>query len=389
MTTFPRWIPAVVLLLILWAARHSLSPFVIGGILAYILSPLVDTLAERTRWPRFAAALLVAFVFIGVIGAGVWLLGARVVSEARSLGSDVPSIVDSAVESLTGGGTLDVLGQHVTPDDLSARIQDGVANAIGSPSDVVHAARVALEWSLKLLLVLLVFVYLLVDGQRLGVFLLRFVPPEHRPHAENVAGEVHGLLGRYLQGQLLLVAIVSVAVFVGLEWIFHLRYALPIAVATGFLEIIPFLGPIAAGAIAASVALAQQGPATAGWVALFYLILRQVEDQLVMPVVVGRAVHVHPLATIFAVVVGERVAGVLGMLLAVPLTAAAKVVLDYAYPPASPELEHPHTRRVSLPTGAASASSAPAAAQTSAPSTVTPSAPAASPAAAPDPHHAG
>ena len=401
MTTFPRWIPPVALLLVLWLARHSLSPFVVGGMLAYILSPLVDSLTERTRWPRVATALLVAVVFIALVGSGIWLLGARLVTEARSLGGDVPSIVDSAVESLTGGSTLDVLGQRVSPEDLSARIQAGVGDAIGSPSDVVHAARVALEWSLKVFLVLLVFIYLLVDGQRLGVFLLRFVPSEHRPHAENVAGQIHRLLGRYLQGQLLLVAIVSIAVFVGLEWIFHLKYALPLAVATGFLEIIPFLGPIAAGAIAASVALAQQGPAAAGWVALFFLILRQVEDQLVMPVVVGRAVHVHPLATIFAVVVGERVAGVLGMLLAVPLTAAAKVVLDYAYPSANPDLEHSRTRRVSLTTGAASAGVSASDAQPVSdgqpvePATIPASSATASPSptlptpTAPDPHHAG
>jgi predicted PurR-regulated permease PerM len=76
----------------------------------------------------------------------------------------------------------------------------------------------------------------------------------------------------------------------------------------------------------------------AAGLALMYLILRQTEDQLVMPMVVGRVVHVHPLVTIFAVLAGERIAGVLGMVLAVPTAAAIKVVLDYAYPrPPEPE----------------------------------------------------
>jgi predicted PurR-regulated permease PerM len=85
------------------------------------------------------------------------------------------------------------------------------------------------------------------------------------------------------------------------------------------------------------VGLAHGGPAQAGLLALTYLILRQVEDQLIMPYIVGRTVHLHPLITIFSVLTAERVAGVLGMLLAVPVAAAIRVILEYAYPPEKPE----------------------------------------------------
>src|ERR671931_345742 len=104
--------------------------------------------------------------------------------------------------------------------------------------------------------------------------------------------------------------------FLVLHFIFHLRFALPIAIATGFLEVIPVIGPISAGAIACVVALGQDGVTQALWVALAYLILRQLEDQLIMPQVVGRVVHLHPLVTICAVLAGGAVAGVLGMVLA-------------------------------------------------------------------------
>ncbi len=105
---------------------------------------------------------------------------------------------------------------------------------------------------------------------------------------------------------------------------------------TGLLEIIPLIGPIAAGTIACTIGLAQGGPPEAAELAIVYFVLRQVEDQLVMPIVVGRAVHVHPLVTIFAVLTGEKIGGVLGMILAVPIVAVIKVVLDYAYPPGKP-----------------------------------------------------
>jgi predicted PurR-regulated permease PerM len=101
---------------------------------------------------------------------------------------------------------------------------------------------------------------------------------------------------------------------------------------TGVLEVIPLIGPIAAATIACTIGFVHGGANEALALAITYLVLRQLEDQLVMPLIVGRAVHVHPLVTIFAVLSGEKIAGVLGMILAVPVAAAAKVVLDYAYP---------------------------------------------------------
>jgi predicted PurR-regulated permease PerM len=325
------------LALLLYLARDVLGPFVIAGVLAYILSPLVDKIAERTGIRRGIAALLVFLAILTLLGLLIWLLEARLAAEIRGLRAEGPSIVESVVNRLTGGQTVSVLGQQLTPEELAIRIDESLrtttADLIGSPGEALHVARVALEWSLRLILGLVALAYLLIDGHRLGGFLVRFVPPEHRVHVRAVAGEIHQVLGRFLQGQLLLVAIMSTVTYVVLEWVFHLPFALPIAVATGFLEVIPLLGPLAAGAIASSVGFAHGGLSEAGLIALTYLILRQIEDQLVMPIVVGRTVHLHPLVTIFAVLTGERVAGALGALLAVPVAAAIRVILEYAYPP--------------------------------------------------------
>ena len=141
----------------------------------------------------------------------------------------------------------------------------------------------------------------------------------------------------------------SLVTFLVLEWVFRLPYALWIGIVSGILEVIPLIGPIAAGAIACTVGFSQGGPNEAAALAVAYLILRQVEDQLVMPIVVGRAVHVHPLVTIFAVLTGEKIAGVLGMILAVPIAAAVKVVLDYAYPRRAQRIEVPGEAVVESP----------------------------------------
>jgi predicted PurR-regulated permease PerM len=135
-----------------------------------------------------------------------------------------------------------------------------------------------------------------------------------------------------LRGQLLLIVLVAAVVYVILGPIMGLRYALAIGILTGILEIIPLVGPILAAGIAAVDAVAQGGLSTAAVVIVIYTVLRQIEDQLVAPVVIGRAVHLHPIVTIFAVLIGLEVYGVLGGLLGVPAAAAINVVFRALYP---------------------------------------------------------
>ncbi len=321
------------LALVLWVARDVLPPFVLAGILAYLLSPLVDELAERLKLPRAVPALGVTFLLVGGLVLVGWLLGGRLVTEVRALEREGPDIVESVITHLAGGPRVDVLGQSVSARAIAGRLNASLNDAFGSPGDAFRAVRLAVDATLNVFLGILALVYLLIDGKQFGRYGLRFVAPRHRPHVVRVAQDIHKLLGRYLRGQLVLIVLMSLVTFVALEWIFHLPYALWLGVLTGLLEVIPIVGPITAGAIATGVGLVQSGPSTAGAIVVLYFVLRQLEDQLVMPQVVGRAVHVHPLVTIFAVLAGERVAGVLGMVMAVPVAAAVNVAIRYVYPP--------------------------------------------------------
>jgi predicted PurR-regulated permease PerM len=327
-----KWLALAALVALLWVARGVLPPFIVAGILAYLLSPLVDELAERFRIRRPLAALLVFAAVIACLAAVVWLAGARLNDELRALSREGPSIIEAVVDRLTGGQTIDLLGQTITSRELGRRIEQQIQAELGTPSQAIQAVRLGIELTLQFILVFLGLAYMLIDGHAFWQYVLRYVPGEHRAHVDTVSAQIHRVLGRYLRGQLVLIVLMSSVTFVILEWVFHLPYALWIAILTGVLEVIPLIGPFTAGAIASTVGFAQGGPTEAAGLAITYVILRQVEDQLVMPLIVGRAVHVHPLVTIFAVLVGERMGGVLGMILGVPVAAAIKVVLDYAYP---------------------------------------------------------
>lgn len=345
-----RWSALLALAALLWVVREALPPFIIAAILAYILSPLADELAARLRIRRARAALLVFLGVLVLLGVGGYLLDMRLSSEMRELTRQGPNSLEAAIDQITGGQVLDAFGQEVTSRDLARFIDSTVRNEFGTPRQAFQAARLGLDLTLALILALLALAYFLVDGQRFWKYLLRFVPGDHRPNVQTVAAEIHRVLARYLRGQLALILLMTAVTFVALEYIFHLPYALWIAILTGFLEVIPLIGPVTAGAIACLVGLAQGGPGEAAALALLYFILRQTEDQLVMPQVVGRAVHVHPLVTIFAVLAGEKIAGVLGMVLAVPIAAAVKVVLDYAYPrEPAPALDEPESEPLLAP----------------------------------------
>ncbi|HLZ28309.1 MAG TPA: AI-2E family transporter [Chloroflexota bacterium] len=336
-----KWLALAALMALLWVARGVLPPFIIAGIFAYILSPLVDELAVRSgvRRPLIALAVfaVVLVVFLGLL----WIAGARLNAELRAIAREGPSIIGSVVDRLTGGQSIDLLGQSTTSAELGRRLDIALRDALGTPSQAIEAIRAAFDLTLAVVLVFLGLVYFLIDGHNFWVWLLRFVPREHRNHVDGLAVEIHHVLGRYLRGQLVLIILMSTVTFCLLEWAFRLPYALWIGILTGILEVIPLIGPITAGVIACTVGFSQGGPTEAAALAIMYVILRQVEDQLVMPIIVGRAVHVHPLVTIFAVLTGERIAGILGMILAVPIAAAIKVVLDHAYPKPMPTIVRP------------------------------------------------
>jgi predicted PurR-regulated permease PerM len=328
-----QWLALAGLIALLWVARGVLTPFIVAGILAYMLSPLVDQLADRARIPRQWVALSVFAAVVLVFGVLLWLIGARLNGEIRELGRQGPNIVETIVTNLTGGKNLELFGQRLSSTELGRRVDAAIRDELGTPTQAFQAVRTGIEWSLNLILVLLALAYLLLDGHRFWNYWLRFVPPDHRGRVETLASAIHLVLARYIRGQLLLIVLMSTVTFLALEWLFHLPYALWIGILTGLLEIIPLVGPVTAGAVACAVGFTQGGVGEAAGLALLYFVLRQTEDQVVMPIVVGRAVHVHPLVTIFAVLTGEKIAGVLGMVLAVPIAAAIKVVLDYAYPP--------------------------------------------------------
>ena len=309
---------------VLWLARGIVGPFVVAAVLSYAFSPVVSAAQVRTGLPR---ALVIAIGYVIVLGAlaALALVAAnRIDSELRELSAGGNDVIASALHKLFGN-SVDVAGQQIRMDDLAAELKRQLHGV--SPSDALHMAVQAVDIALQTILALIVTFYFLLDGRRFGEFALRFLARPQRADALRISQHIHVVLGRWIRGQLLLIALVAAVLYLILGPILHVPYALILAIFSGFLEIVPLVGPLIAATVAGTVAFSTRGTDVAIAVLVVYLVVRQVEDQVIMPLVIGRAVHLHPVATIFAVLVGLSVWGVLGGLLAVPVAAALNVTL--------------------------------------------------------------
>jgi predicted PurR-regulated permease PerM len=333
------WVAFAIFAALLYAVRSILPPFVIALVLAYVLVPVIDFLSERFKWPRGLVVLAFYVIFLGALALGVYAIEPSLVREARGLTTDAPGLVRNLFVQTIGGEELTVFGQTVRAEQLADQVLRSLQeNSIGA-AGAVRIAESMLHGVFEFLLFLIVLFYLLKDWNKLAVTSLALLPVESRLRVREVAARIHVILGRYVRGQMILVLLMSAVTWVFLSFVFRLRFALPLALATGLLEIVPLAGPAFAAAAAALVAFSQGGGQFALIIIVFYTLARYLEDYLVVPNVVGRAVHLHPVVSIFAVLAGGSIAGILGTIVAVPVAAALVAIWDVVKDTARHELD--------------------------------------------------
>ncbi len=178
--------------------------------------------------------------------------------------------------------------------------------------------------------------YFLKEGGGMIDRLLNLVPNRYKIEVDILLKKINSILGSYLRGQIFLVILVSLVLFICLT-IIGVKFALMVAIFSGIAEIVPIIGPILAAGVAASVAylggtsnFGLDPLQTAVIVIIVYTVVRQIQDYLVNPQIMGRITKLHPLIILFAVIAGEHVAGITGLLLAVPIAGVLKLIVEYS-----------------------------------------------------------
>lgn len=325
-------IGAVVLAIFLYLIKLILLPFVLASIIAYIFTPALDWAAKRTGWPRVLFAVLLFLVLFGITILVLVFAGQRIINEGRAIGADLQSILENFTRQAVGGEPVHLFGSTLTAHDISQGILDRLRDWFSQTDQIGVVTEYGFALVMGSFLTIVLLFYFLADGRRVARGLFWIVPPHRRPLVARIWTRLDPVLMRYFIGVLVLVVYATVAAYIGLGVILGIEHAVFLALLTGILETVPVIGPTAAAVLAGLVSLrTANGLINIIEYAAYATALRLSIDQLVGPVVLGRAAHVHPVLIIFCFLAGGVVLGIAGIILAVPVALLVKSTLATLY----------------------------------------------------------
>jgi predicted PurR-regulated permease PerM len=323
---------ASALAVFLYFIKAILLPFLLAAIVAYICTPLLDRLAKRTRWPRLLFAVALFLLIVGATGLLLIFAAQHFVTEARSIAADLPDMLDKLARQAIGDQPIHLFGQSLDAHQIAQSALDRLRDLAGETGGLAIVTGYSLATVMGAFLTVVLLFYFLVSGHRVARGLFWIVPPHRRPLATRIWRRLDPVLLRYFVGVVVIVGYATAASYVGLGVILGLKGAVLLALLTGILETVPVVGPTSAAIIAGLVALRSATGLTSIFAyALYATVLRLSIDQLVGPIVLGRAAHVHPALIIFCFLAGGIVLGIPGVILAVPVALLVKSTLATLY----------------------------------------------------------
>jgi len=327
---------AVSFAILTWFFSEMIKPLVIAALIAYVLNPVVDFLAGRTRLSRPAMAAIVFLFGLIVVGILPAIMLPRLLSEVQILTADFQNIIAQ---------TQDIVSQPVVIFDQELHLEQLLpdftemfsTSIVVFSENIFHFLEAATKNLLWILIILAVTYYLLRDWVHLRKRLSEYVPEQFLPDARRLYSEIKQVWRGYLLGNLLLMLIVGV-VF-SLAWIIiGVPGALVLGIIAGILTVIPDLGPAIAAGLAVVVALFEGSTylqISNNWFALLvagvYIGLINTINIGLRPKVFSRSVHMHEGIVFVAILVAIVVQGILGAIIVIPLLASISIVGKYTY----------------------------------------------------------
>ncbi|MBI1241909.1 AI-2E family transporter [Umezakia ovalisporum] len=317
---------------LLWQLRNLLVTLMISVVLAAAIAPLVNA-AEKLRLPRWLGVILVYITLIsGLIGLGL-IIGPSVSEQIQRLASRLPIYLDNLLQAAENLA----LRLGITQIELVEQFFDlqSVTNWLFRSSQQLLVrsfgfTRGFIGGVVNLILALVMSAYMVAGSKNLIKGLVSLFP---QPWEQRLAHQVIPIsrrMGGYIQGRVLVSAILGFVITIGLRILGLSEFALALGVIAGFTNLIPFVGPVL-GAIPALIVAIPQGDLTFVWVLLLFLMIQNLETYLLDPLLVGSSVRVHPLYQLLAVLGGTQVLGIVGAVIVPPWVAGIGVLVENLY----------------------------------------------------------
>jgi predicted PurR-regulated permease PerM len=354
----------ILFVFVLYQIRTLLAPIILAMVAAYVVDPIVNFLYEKVKIKRPAAIAIVYLTILAIFIAIPIFTIPQVVAQATSLVENAPTYVEQLGQFLENLeqpiqiGSLTIPTNQLPLDQAYQAISENLLNilqTVGTQSlsifgSVASATLSTLGWAL---VILVVSFYIVMDRRQLTGSVVDFFPVEYQADLRQLGREISLTWNAFLRGQLILFAIMGVSIFL-LATIIGLPNALLLGLISGLAEFIPNLGAILAAIPAVLIAFFQADASWLGsrmspfWFAVvvlgLYVLAQQIENLFLVPRVIGRSLNLHPVVVFVGAIAGASVAGILGVLLAAPLLASARLVILYVFRklydlPPFPEME--------------------------------------------------
>jgi predicted PurR-regulated permease PerM len=339
----------VLLIFTAWRFQSLIVMIILAAVISYILNPLVVFVNERTRisrgWVILAIYLFLAFALIALFVS----LGVAAYDQATDFINQIPDLIDQIIslfETINLQSEPIIILDRIVIEPINFPWESITDQFLGliqptlstSGGFVGQLASTTLRTVGNFVFVFVISIYLIFEAPNIGNYLQSLASqPGYQTDMERMAKEFSKIWSAYLRGQVVLGLIIFIVVWLGLS-LLGVRNALALGLIAGLLEFVPTIGPIISTIIAIAVAFFQPTNTwgLAGWqfaliVLIFMIIVQQIENNALVPRIVGNALNLHPLIVIVGVFMGASVAGILGAILAAPLLASLKLVTIYAW----------------------------------------------------------
>lgn len=331
----------LVVVAVLFVARGALLPIVISVIVAELLFPIVANLERvlpgRARYPgatRLVTIGIVYIVFFTLMVLLIYLTVQPIIREMQEFIQVAPQIYEQA--KVTIEGWIQEFDRQV-PATVQAQLDELLRSAgglvgkaaLGVLTKTISSVTGTISVVIGLVIVPFLLFYMLKDKEELIGGMYAILPERAARHTGNVLALIDGVIGSYVRAQLISASIIGVFVFIGLS-LLGINFALTLGLLAAVLGLIPIIGTFIGAAPGLLVALAT-APDRLIWVALLYIIVQFIESNIISPRIQGRALRLHPIFIMITLIIASEIAGLWGVLVGVPLLAAARDVFAYFY----------------------------------------------------------